>query len=234
MNALATIKCPYCRGNTNDSRRTLYLYSTDTYWCARCKKSGLTSEIDPLLLQGLTPQTKSPVTIKQFEYNNQGSRFSVCKERYSDNRQDIFQIKLADGTLVGHYYRQLDTKQSKIEGVKAFTYREQFLQLGATYRLVEGPYDCIYPCDIALLGYPNSFQANQLKWFSKLGQLVLCPDGDVWQSKDNLKRWLEPFQYHKNTVVEYIPKFLDPDECPQDERTIVEFKKVFKWCNGEK
>lgn len=229
MTALATIKCPYCKGQTNDNRRTLYLYSTDTYWCARCKQHGLVSEIDPLLLQGLTPQVKHQTAIKKFEYNNQGSRFSVCKNRHSEEGNDVFQIKLPDGQLVGHYYRRLEDKQSKIEGIKGFGYRETFLQLGATYRLVEGVYDCIYPNDVAVLGYPNQFQANQLKWFSKIGQLILCPDGDVWKSKESLKRWFEPFQYHKNVVVEYIPRFLDPDECPQDERTKVEFNKIWKW-----
>lgn len=232
MNTLATIKCPYCRGNTNDNRNTLYIYATDTYWCARCKSHGLISEIDPLLLQGLTPQIKSTPQVRQFEYNNSGERFSVCKNRFSDGRQDVFQIKLPDGSVVGHYYR-FGGKQSKIEGIKGFCFRETFLQFGETYRLVEGPYDCIYPNDIAVLGYPSTFQANSLKWFSKLGKLILCPDGDVWKSKESLKKWLDPFDKFKNTVVEYIPKFLDPDECPQDERTLVEFTTIKKWLEKD-
>lgn len=232
MNALATIKCPYCRGNTNDSRRTLYLYSTDTYWCARCKKSGLTSEIDPLLLHGLTPQVKASPVTKSFEYNNTGARFSVCRKRYSDSSQDVFQIKLPDGSVVGHYYR-FGGKQSKIEGIKGFCYREQFMQFGETYRLVEGPYDCIYPNDVCILGYPTAFQANQLRWLDKLGKLILCPDGDVWANKSNLKQWLSPFDKFKNTVVEYIPCYKDPDECPQDERTVVSLSKILKWIEKD-
>lgn len=233
MNALATIKCPYCVGNTNDNRKTLYLYSTDTYWCARCKAHGLVSEIDPLLLQGLTPTIKTQPLVTKIDYNNQGSRFSVCRQRHCETGNDVFQVKLPDGQIVGHYYRRLEDKQSKIEGIKGFCYRESFLQLGNTYRLVEGVYDCIYPNDIAVLGYPTEFQAKQLKWFSKLGQLILCPDGDVWKSKEQLKRWLEPFRYHKNVVVEYIPRFLDPDECPQDERTKIEFNKIWKWTEKD-
>lgn len=232
MNALATIKCPFCTGNTNDNRKTLYLYSTDTYWCARCKAYGLVTEIPPELLQGLTPTIKTQAPVKQLEYNNQGERFSVCKNRHNEAGKDVFQIKLPDGQLVGHYYRRLEDKQSKIEGIKGFAYRETFMQFGETYRLVEGPYDCIYPNDVAVFGYPSAFQANQLKWFSKLGQLILCPDGDVWKSKANLKRWLDPFKYHKNLVVEYIPKFLDPDECPQNDRNQLEFDKIWRWCNG--
>lgn len=233
MNAIAAINCPYCIGNTTaDRRKTCYLYSTDTYWCARCKRTGLISEIDPSLLQGLTPTTKTATDLKHFKYNNTGNRFSVCKQRYSDANQDVFQIKLVDGSLVGHYYR-FGGKQSKIEGIKGFCYREQFLKFGEVYRLVEGPYDCIYPNDVCVLGYPNTFQVNSLKWIAKLGGLILCPDGDVWKSKDSLKRWLLPFQYHKNITIEYVPNYLDPDECPQDERRSVEFKTILQWLEKE-
>lgn len=232
MKALGTTKCPYCEGQTNPNRKTLYLYSTDTYWCARCKAYGLISEIDPRLLQGLIPRGITRPTVKKFEYNNVGSRFSVCKQRHEENGNDIFQIKSPDGQLVGHYCRRLD-KQSRIEGLKAFCYRETFMQLGSSYRLVEGVYDCIYPNDVAVLGYPNQFQANQLKWFCKLGHLILCPDGDVWKSKASLKKWLEPFKHYKNLVVEYIPKFLDPDECPQEERKQIEFDKIWKWVEKD-
>lgn len=230
MNALATIKCPYCKGATNDNRNTLYIYATDTYWCARCKSHGLISEINPLLLQGLTPQVKSTPQVRQFDYNNAGERFSVCKQRFSDGRQDVFQIKLPDGSVVGHYYRY-GGKQSKIEGIKGFCYRETFLQFGETYRLVEGPYDCIYPNDICVLGYPNSFQARQLKWF----KLILCPDGDVWKKGfSELKKWLEPFWYHKQIVgIEYCHSGLDPDECLLEQRKTFSFDYVKGFLNND-
>ena len=231
IKALATIKCPFCIGSINNNRKTLYLYSTDTYWCARCKAYGVTSELDPSLMQGITPNSTRQVELAKFEYNNAGERFSVCKHRYSDSNKDVFQIKLPDGSLVGHYYRYKG-KESKIEGIKGLGYREKFMQLGETYRLVEGPYDCIYPNDVCLFGYPTTFQRNSLIWYDKLGKLILCPDGDVWKAKETLKRWLEPFALFKNTVVEYIPAFRDPDECPQDDRTLIEYKKVFDWCKG--
>lgn len=232
MTALATIKCPFCEGSTNNNRKTLYIYSTDTYWCARCKAYGLVTELSPELLQGLTPSVKTQPPIKQYEYNNTGNRFSVCRNRFSDKLQDVFQIKLSDGSLVGHYYRK-DNKQSTIEGVKAFCYRESFLQLGSTYRLVEGVYDCIYPNDVAVLGYPTEYQAKQLKWVAKLGGLVLCPDGDVWKSKESLKKWLTPFWYFRNTVLEYIAGGKDPDECPLEQRKQVELKTILKWLEKD-
>src|SRR5574343_652424 len=133
MKPIANIKCPFCVGQTNKERKTLYLYSTDTYWCARCKASGLVSALEPSQLANLTISTKQPKQTS-FQYNNKGERFSVCKQRFSDATKDVFQIKLPDGSLVGHYTRY-PNKQSHIEGVKGFCYREQFMYLGITYRV---------------------------------------------------------------------------------------------------
>lgn len=228
MKALAAVKCPFCKGATNNDRKTLYLYPSDTYWCARCKEHGLISDLNPNinLLQGIAVKNTAATKLERFEYNNTGDRFSVCKNRYSDATRDTFQIKLPDGSVVGHYTRY-PGKRNKIEGIKGFCYRESFLDFSQTYRIVEGVYDCSYPNDIAVLGYPTEYQAKQLKWF----KLILCPDGDVWKEKDNLKRWLSPFWYFKNVVVEYIPNFKDPDEVVQDQRKQVEFYKVKEYLN---
>lgn len=224
MTNLATIKCPFCKAKTgNPDRKTLAIYSTDTYYCFRCNATGLISDISPSQLSGITPSFKPKPSIQRLQYNNKGDRFSVCKQRYNDNTRDVFQIKLADGSLVGHYTRQ-PNKISHIEGVKGFCYREQYLDLGTTYRVVEGVYDCIYPNDIALLGYPNQFQANQLKWFN----IILCPDGDVWKKGlEELRKWLQPFWNHKKVVtVEMCVDGLDPDECTQDKRKTFKFDYV--------
>lgn len=231
MNHLAVINCPYCQASTgSQNRKTLYIYSTDTYWCARCKAHGLITEIDPSLFQNITPKLSSSTPVSKLEYNNDGKRFSVCRERNYANGKDTFQIKLADGQLVGHYHRSVN-KTSTIDGIKGFGYREPFLNLGNTYRLVEGPYDCVYGNDVCLFGYPNSFQGKQLKWF----KLILCPDGDVWQKGFNeLRKWLEPFWYHRNIVgVEYCPNGLDPDQCPLDQRKQFSFDYVKGVLNND-
>ena len=231
MNHLAVINCPFCKAITgSQSRKTLYIYSTDTYWCARCKSHGLITEIDPLLFQGLTPRMTTSTPVKTIEYNNNGERFSVCKQRNYAGGKDTFQIKLADGQIVGHYTRSAG-KVSNIEGTKGFCYREQFLDLLSTYRIVEGPYDCIYPNDVSILGYPTTFQARQLKWF----KLILCPDGDVWKKGfTELKKWLEPFWYHRNIVgIEYCHSGLDPDECLLEQRKTFEFDYVKGFLNND-
>lgn len=225
MKALATLKCPFCVGNNNNTRNTLYLYSTDTYWCARCKASGVSSDLEPTSLSGITPKLTQPKVIQLKSYNNKGERFSVCKERNFDGTTDSFQIKLAGGDLVGHYHR-MPNKVSRIEGVKGFCYRENFLNPSSTYRIVEGTYDCIYPNDVAVLGYPNQFQAKQLKHYN----LVLCPDGDVWKEKETIKRWFEPFIYHKKIEqIEVLPVDKDPDEVKESERKLVRWNSFLEW-----
>lgn len=226
MKPIATVKCPYCIGLTNNSRNTLYLYATDSYWCARCKTSGVISDLSPETISGITPKLTQPKVTQFKQYNNKGDRFSVCKQRHFDGYKDVFQVKLFDGTVVGHYSR-LPGKVNNIEGTKAFCYRETHLQLGGTYRLVEGVYDCVYPNDVALLGFPNKYQVNQLKW----AKLILCPDGDVWTKRDLFLRWFEPFIWSTNIVgVERLPNNLDPDECQQSERIQIKFNEVKqKW-----
>lgn len=226
MNAIATVNCPFCQGNTRNDRRTLYLYQSDTYWCARCKRNGVVTDLDPSVISGITPSVKTQ-EVKQYKYNNEGKRFSVCKQRYYDGNNDVFQIKQSSGEVTGHYTRW-PNKQSHIEGAKNFCYREQYLEIGGTYRLVEGTYDCIYPNDVALLGFPNQAQVKQLKLY----HLILCPDGDVWKNKEQCKRWFEPFKWSKNILhVEYIKDSKDPDECPLNERKQLDFNKVKEWLS---
>ena len=224
MNAIATVNCPFCQGNTRNDRKTLYLYQSDTYWCARCKRNGVVIGLDPSIIAGITPLIKNK-EVKQYQYNNEGKRFSVCKQRYFDGTKDVFQIKTSAGEVTGHYTRW-PNKHSHIEGTKNFCYREQYLEIGGTYRLVEGTYDCIYPNDVALLGFPNQAQLKQLNLY----QLILCPDGDVWKDKEQCKRWFEPFKWSKNILyVEYIKDSKDPDVCPQNERKQLDFNKVKEW-----
>ena len=226
MNAIATVNCPFCQGNTRNDRKTLYLYQSDTYWCARCKRNGVVTDLDPSVISDITPTTKTQEK-KQYKYNNEGKRFSVCKQRYFDGNKDVFQIKHSSGEVTGHYTRY-PNKQSHIEGTKNLCYRAKFLSIGETYRLVEGVYDCIYPNDVAVLGFPNQAQVKQLKLY----QLILCPDGDIWTNKEQAKRWFEPFKWSKNILyVEYLKDSKDPDECPQTERKQLTFNQVKEWLN---
>lgn len=206
----------------------MYLYPSDTYWCAKCKKHGLVSEIEPRFLHNITLNTPTKAQTTKYAYNNSGKRFSVCKDRYSNSSKDVFQIKLPTGDLVGHYSR-LPNKISHIEGIRGFCYRESFLDLQTIYRLVEGTYDCIYPNDVAVLGYPTQFQANQLRWY----KLILCPDGDVWLDSKKLYEWIKPFWSHKNIQLEHIKDKLDPDEVTQDQRKLIDFVTVKRYLKGQ-
>lgn len=226
MKPLAMIKCPFCEATTgSNNRKTLAIFGTETFYCYRCQSYGNIKDLGVPL--HITPKAQKVKLQELLHYNNSGKRFSVCRERLGSNDKDIFQIKDGEGSLVGHYTRFHSPKRNHIEGEKGFCYREKFLKLGNTYRVVEGVYDCVYPNDIALLGLPSQKQADQLKYY----QLILCPDGDVWLNKELLKQWVAHFDKHRNIMIEYIPNNLDPDECPREKRKLIEFSRVKDWCS---
>jgi len=212
------IKCPFCKGQNNQDRETLYLYPSGTYWCARCKAYGSVGELGDVDFKFIPKEFTQP---KSVNYNGKGERYSVCRLRNYDGYKDTFQIKDVGGNLVGHYNR-LPDKQSFTEGKRLFAYKDTHLHLGKTYRIVEGVYDCIYPEDVATLGIPTREQAKQLKYFN----LILCPDGDVWLNDKLFVSWFIPFLYSNVVGVEWIKQRLDPDEVTKDQRIQVDWKKV--------
>lgn len=215
------IKCFFCKGQNNNSRETLYLYNTGTYWCARCKAYGAIKDLPQSVVADFKIIPKEFTQLQTISYNNLGNRFSTCKQRHFDSNVDIFQIKDVDGSLVGHYHR-FPEKRSKTVGKRLFSYRDSHLKLGGTYRLVEGVYDCVYPEDVALNGTPSKEQAKKLKHYN----LILCPDGDVWHNKELFVSWFKPFVYSSIVGVEYVGKDKDPDEVTKDQRQLVNWRTV--------
>lgn len=221
-------KCPFCIGHINNDRKTLYLYAlTDSYWCARCKRSGKIEELP----DRTDIQVASTVSHKPKEgYNNSpGERFSVCKQRNSLSDRDEFEIKKSDGIVTGKFTRRFNPKFNMTEGHRFFCYRDDFLVPGELYRVVEGVYDCVYPNDIALLGYPSHTQARDLK----RQRLILCPDGDVWTNKKTVSQWILPFVDSVIEYIEVLPLDKDPDQVPLADRRIVEFEKVVEWVRSK-
>lgn len=87
------------------------------------------------------------------------------------------------------------------------------------YRLVEGPYDALYPNDICLYGLPSKGLFRRLINGGFL-PLVLCPDGDVWGNPTLLKTWFSfPLQNPQYFLyVERLPQDKDPDEVLEKQR----------------
>lgn len=209
--------CPFCEGHTVQGRKTLYCYATH-YHCFRCNAHGRLSELKDIEIN--IERTRQ---VGHSVFNNlSSSRFSVCCPKSYEGGVETFQIKMPDGRAVGKYQRK--GKQSIILGQRGFCFRDEFLKLGGTYRLVEGVYDCIYPEDIACLGIPTKGQARMLLPYN----LILTPDGDVWENKNLLEQWIKPFSNRKDLKVEYISSGKDPDECPVTLRKITSIERVLQ------
>lgn len=215
------ITCPYCKGNTKANRKTLYLYiDTNTYHCHRCQAHGNISQLEDV---EISLERKPTATLSE-AWNNLGDRFSVCRQRNFENGKDTFQIKLPNGKVIGQHTRSRG-KRSKTEGLRGFGYRESFLDPTQIYRVVEGPYDCIYPNDVCVFGIPSEAQGKLLKPY----KLILCPDGDIWTSEKSVLQWFKPFLWSNVVAVERLPDDKDPDEIPSKERTEIEWQKLKQW-----
>ena len=215
------IKCNFCTGKTDNTRKTLYLYpEKNTYYCFRCSAFGNLNDLEGLEFS-LERKKQSNIYV---EWNDKGNRYSLCTKRDFTNNTDSFQIKEPNGKQVGVHQRK-ENKQSITTGTRAFGYHAEYLALDSTLRIVEGPYDVIYPNDVCSFGIPNSYQSRLLKPY----QLVLCPDGDIWKSKKKLLQWVKPFLYSSIKYVERLPDNKDPDEMPETERKIIAWKEFRKW-----
>jgi len=211
------VKCPKCTGNTNNNRETLYLYTNGSYWCARCKSQGRITELGENFYNQINIRPRIINESPTINWNGRGLRFSVCRKRDYSYGSDCYQLKSVTGNSVGTYSRR--GRESTTVGQRAFCYKEEYLDLAKTYRIVEGVYDCVYPEDVSIQGIPSSVQAQQLKPYN----LILCPDGDIWLDKDKLKLWFLPFWHNKVDKVEYIADGKDPDEATVEQRKSVDW-----------
>lgn len=225
MFKIQTAKCPYCTGKHNNSRKTLYLYpGTSTYYCFRCSAFGSLNQLEGIEIR---LENKVPQKTNFIDWNGRGERYSLVTKRDFTNNVDTFQIKEPNGKQVGIHQRK-PPKKSRTIGTRAFGYHADYLALDSTVRLVEGPYDVVYPNDVCSFGIPNNYQSRLLKPY----QLILCPDGDVWKSKKTVLQWLKPFLYSNVKYVERVPDDKDPDEITETERKIIEWKELKQYVKN--
>jgi len=212
--------CPHCsKHRKKNYLKTLKIYpETGSFFCHHCKRHGTLENLDV----DITIERKHHEVRKH--WNGKTNRFSTVKPKHSNETQEYFGIKSPAGQIVG-YHERGEYKFSRTTNERLFGYSEDYLQLNKTYRIVEGPYDCIYNNDICVFGYPSKKQAKLLKYYS----LILCPDGDVWKTKETLVNWICPFLWNDVKYVERLPNEKDPDEVHMNERTILDWKDVKKW-----
>lgn len=220
------IKCPFCsEKRTKHWLKTLQIYpDTNSYYCFHC---GAFGELNTLNNVEINFERKSNEDLQNFQrqiWNNHTRRFSRINRRNGERFRDSFEIKSANGKYVGVHERRAP-KEAKTKGKRLFGYSSDFLDFNQTYRIVEGPYDCIYPEDVCVYGKPGKEQARELKNYN----LILCPDGDIWKSKESVIEWFKPFLHNKIEYVERLPNDKDPDEIPKKERRTLEWDELKKW-----
>lgn len=157
-------------------------------------------------------------------------RISYVEPRWSAEAAEIFAMRKPSGETTGYHMRGTIDKVSQSRGLRTFGFYGStvptVIDEGFT-RVVEGPYDVVYPVDICTFGLPNKTQVDLLTWRT----LVLCPDGGVYRDKQVLKGWIQPFIRGKSLIshVEMIPDGADPDECPVNRRIPVPWEEFKPW-----
>ena len=158
-------------------------------------------------------------------------RISYVENRWEAQNAEIFSMRTTTGRTTGYHLRSTLEKQSNTRGVRSFGFYGPRIPTMAEgdglLRLVEGPYDVVYPMDICVFGIPNKAQVMQLAWRN----IIICPDGDVWRDTDLLRAWISPFIRRDLMIsgVEMIPNGGDPDECRAEDRTLIPWEEFKSW-----
>lgn len=232
------MRCPHCGDSwKHPNKKHLAVYPDGGYHCFRCKAHGTLSMAEMLHLGfnqaalatephgGVEPFVHGSKNVEVEELKGLGplKRYSAVQRRYVLHEEslpgpiEVFEARGHRGNVTGYHLRpswsKLDTRSMGsmllgYSGPRLSTIRKPL-------RIVEGPYDAIYPNDVCVWGMPNRKQLAELKFVP----LLLCPDGDVWDDWTKYIAWIRPFIQSKSFVVgaEFLPPDTDPDE--QDARS---------------
>lgn len=235
-------RCDSCGDTPKDPDRghlILYLDSGSIH-CSRCGYHAFATLGEMMGIWGVNkPQdTKSRVVNNDptGELIPPGSvglsgRISYVEDRWVATGAEIFAMRNPSGETQGYHLRSLLGKDSQTRGVRAFGYYgERMPTLAETdsfLRIVEGPYDVVYPNDVCTFGLPDKAQLQQLNWRN----LVICPDGDVFRQPKLLRGWFRNLVRSQLMIegVEIIPNGMDPDECRAEDRSFMEWKEFKEW-----
>lgn len=241
------MRCPYC-GDSSKNRVKAHFsvnLSTGAYHCHRCKASGGYSKKEIFEVTGqsylMMPQRVDKTTIEEEDLDElaelavrgpgipRASRLSRWHFTSSSGRVfDLFWCRHPNGKVVGAYFRSSERKWSYVAGHRMLGFVGPKMISNQNYlRIVEGPYDVMYPEDVCTFGFPSKNQIQALAGFP----LVLCPDGDVWEDPKLLYRYLLRFFKYQHILVlgaELIADGLDPDEVRREDRAWVSPKDLLR------
>lgn len=219
VNSKITARCPFCgdsQVHPDKKHLTIYMDSL-SFYCFRCGTYGELSLRDAMALLSLIPSDGSeqfsgvtlpagstdgrPATTSGHsaavmtppeEWKTRlakNSRPSAVSRRWQANGYDIFEMKSRSGELTGFHLRNLKVKKAYTIGKVGFGYSGAKLSPAKVWKVVEGPYDTLDTDFVCTFGVPTESLVRNLG----LLDLILIPDGDVWNRDDLFLRWFKPF-----------------------------------------
>lgn len=231
------MRCPHCGDSADEEHGHLIVYiKTGYFTCLRCQVEGQLNFADQLGLysQYQRSSRKRPGFISADSPSHpqvvpelgpaEWQRPSLVTRRFNiEGQYDVFETRdLFHGKVWGYHVRDSQLKQSRNLGSRAFGFHGEVPKLGSLIRLVEGPYDVVYPNDVCTYGLlPSEQQLRQLRYF----RVILCPDGDVWTSTPKqLRTYLSRF---RGLFIEHVERLSgDPDEIPISQREVVPWSSL--------
>lgn len=247
------LRCPFCGDSTHDPTKAHLSINLKrfVYHCFRCNASGaltakqafqLVSQLsgDFDLTDTLTEEDKSDSEWPALLPGAGLPRKSLLeRHHYVDQNKaswDAFEMKHPkDNTVCGIHLRNQRHRLTLGDRGMSWPGSDRLIStLESPVRVVEGPYDVVYPKDICIYGLITHRTLRDLSGH----YLILCPDGDVWENlplfrttiltiinllKDKSKYFLG---------FEYLPDGKDPDEVPEKDRVYVPRNQVIDFIQN--
>lgn len=224
------VRCPQC-GDSASRRYVAHLsvnVESGAFHCLRCGWSGhltlsqLLSLVIDVGVLDIECEYSEPSEDPDLRVGPGSARYSLL-ERYhlldplDGEPWDGFIYRDPRGRATGYLLRRGDKSISY--GRRTYLYPDPLGGPFTFLRIVEGPYDVLYPEDVAVGGIINPY-----KVYRDLApyEFIFCPDGDVWNTPE--LRWsflTNLWPVLKAGVllgVEYLPDNLDPDQVPIEDR----------------
>lgn len=238
------LRCPFCGDSQNDPEKAHLSINLKKfiYHCFRCQASGsltpkqafqlmssLSGDFSLDMLEPADDHDPDPEGWPELSPGAGSVRKSALdRYHYTDKNKiiwDAFYIRHPkDNTVSGVHLRY--QKHRLIFGDKLFnwSYPGQLISTPEQpLRIVEGPYDVLYPEDVCTFGLISAKVLMELSGH----YLVLCPDGDVWVKPDLFKvtvRSIDLLLRDKTKYlmgIEYLADGKDPDELAKYQRTYI-------------
>lgn len=235
------VRCPECGDSDKHYKAHLSInVDNGAFYCFRCGWSGCLglSQLLSLIVDVGNFEVATDVPLikpsedPELKVGPGSGRFSLLERYYlldpSDGKPwDGFVYRDPRGRATGYLLRRGDRSISY--GRRTYLYPDPLGGPSTILRIVEGPYDVLYPEDVAVGGIirPETIYRDLSPY-----QFIFCPDGDVWENQELLKPFLLGLYrvILRGAVagVEYLPDGKDPDEVSKEDRIMFSVDQVLE------